>query len=190
MYPCFRFASATLFYTITFNELNGQLVWNLCGSLQLKKDLDDANIYKNKIKESSKKLEEKVKELEAQLTKNKSKVKSQKVQIEQLRKAQKAKDIEEDAKGKTEVREKTERDCFLESHMKIAENNERNARDVFIKTSLQLIFILQSRDCEFPHDYLLRLRGNFEGLGVVRVYVSREASQLFCYTSQIKIRRQ
>ena len=44
-------------------------------------------------------------ELEQQLTKNKSKVKSQKVQIEQLRKAQKAKDIEEEgAKGKTEVR--------------------------------------------------------------------------------------
>ena len=107
MYPCFRFARATLFSTITLNEPNGQLVWNLCGSLQLKKDLDDANTYKNKIKESSKKLEEKVKELEAQLTKNKSKVKSQKVQIEQLRKAQKAKDIEEeDAKGKTEVRKK------------------------------------------------------------------------------------
>jgi len=159
--------------------------------LQLKKDLDDANTYKNKIKESSKNLEEKVKELEEQLTKNKSKVKSQKVQIEQLRKAQKAKDIEEeDAKGKTEVREKNERDCFLESHMIIAENNERNARDVFIKTSLQLNFILQSRDCEFPHDYLLRFRGNFESLGVVRVNVSREASQLFCYTFQIKIRKQ
>jgi len=135
--PMFQISPATSFYRITLNEPNGQLVWNLCGSLQLKKDLDDANTYKNKIKESSKKLEEKVKDLEEQLTKNKSKVRSQKVQIEQLRKAQKAKDIEEeDAKGKTEVREKTERDCFLESHMIIAENNERNARDVFIKTFL------------------------------------------------------
>lgn len=70
---------------------------------KLKKDLDDANAYKNKMRESNKNLEEKVKELEQQLTKNKSKVKSQKVQIEQLRKAQKAKDIEEEgAKGKTE----------------------------------------------------------------------------------------
>ena len=42
------------------------------------------------------------------MTKNKSNVKSQKVQIEQLRKAQKAKDTEEeDAKKKTEVRKKT-----------------------------------------------------------------------------------
>jgi len=74
---------------------------------KLKKDLDDANAYKNKIKESNKKLEEKVKELEQQLAKNKSKVKSQKVQMEQLRKAQKAKDIEEEgAKGKTEHFEK------------------------------------------------------------------------------------
>lgn len=41
------------------------------------------------------------------MTKNKSKVKSQKVQIEQLRKAQKAKDVEEEgAKEKTEVRKK------------------------------------------------------------------------------------
>ena len=40
------------------------------------------------------------------MTKNKSKVKSQKVQMEQLRKAQKAKDVEEEgAKEKTEVRE-------------------------------------------------------------------------------------
>ena len=96
------------------NLPNGQLAWYLCGTLQLKKDLDNANTYKNKIKESSKKLEEKVKELEEQLTKNKSKVKSQKVQIEQLRKAQKAKDIEEeDAKGKTEVGEKTRERLFL-----------------------------------------------------------------------------
>ena len=42
------------------------------------------------------------------MTKNKSNVKSQRVQIEQIRKAQKAKDIEEeDAKGKTE-------DCFVD----------------------------------------------------------------------------
>lgn len=41
------------------------------------------------------------------MTKNKSKVKSQKVQIEQLRKAQKAKDVEEEgAKEKTEVGKK------------------------------------------------------------------------------------
>lgn len=95
---------------------NGQLVWYFCGSLQLKKDLDDANAYKNKIKESNKKLEEKVKELEQQLAKNKSKVKSQKVQMEQLRKAQKAKDIEEEgAKGKTEVRKKPRRTVSLSS---------------------------------------------------------------------------
>ena len=50
-------------------------------------------------------MEEKVKELEEQLIKNKSKMKSQKVQLEQFRKAQKARDIEEEgAKGKTEVR--------------------------------------------------------------------------------------
>ena len=98
----------------------------------MKKDLDDANAYKNKMKESNKKLEEKVKELEQQLTKNKSKVKSQKVQIEQLRKVQKVKDIEEEsAKGKTEVRKKIEKDCFLESHMIIFENNERNTRNAF-----------------------------------------------------------
>ena len=47
------------------------------------------------------------------MTKNKSKVKSQKVQIEQIRKAQKAKDTEEeDAKGKTEVRKKTRERLF------------------------------------------------------------------------------
>ena len=40
-------------------------------------------------------------------------MKSQKVQIEQLRKAQKAKDIEEEgAKGKTEVKEKTRERLF------------------------------------------------------------------------------
>ena len=88
-------------------------------TLQLKKDLEDVNAYKNKIKESNKKLEEKVKELEQQLTKNKSKVKSQKVQIEQLRKAQKAKDVEEEgAKEKTEVRKsKTKKDCFVKSRI-------------------------------------------------------------------------
>lgn len=49
------------------------------------------------------------------MTKNKSKVKSQKVQIEQLRKAQKAKDVEEEgAKGKTEVRKKERKTVFLE----------------------------------------------------------------------------
>ena len=113
---CFRFARTitTSFNRITLNEFNGQLIWYFCGALQLKKDLDDANAYKNKIKESNKKLEEKVKELEQQLTKNKSKVKSQKVQIEQLRKAQKAKDIEEEgAKGKTEVRKKNRERLFL-----------------------------------------------------------------------------
>lgn len=116
---------------ITLNEFNGQLIRYFCGSLQLKKDLDDANAYKNKVKESNKRLEERVKELEQQLTKNKSKVKSQKVQIEQLRKAQKARDIEEEgAKGKTEVRtEENERACFVESHMIIVENNERNTRN-------------------------------------------------------------
>ena len=66
------------------------------------------------------------------MTKNKSKVKSQKVQIEQIRKAQKAKDTEEeDAKGKTEVRKKDERDCLVESHMIIFENNERKTRNAF-----------------------------------------------------------
>ena len=112
--PCFRFARGPSFYRITLRKSNGQLVRYFCGSLQLKKDLDDANTYKNKIKESSKKLEEKVKELEEQLAKNKSKVKSQKVQMEQLRKAQKAKDIEEEgAKGKTEVKENTRKRLFL-----------------------------------------------------------------------------
>ena len=101
---------STSFNRIILNEFNGELIRYFCGALQLKKDLDDANAYKNKIKESNKKLEEKVKELEQQLTKNKSKVKSQKVQIEQLRKAQKAKDTEEeDVKWKTEVRKKRER---------------------------------------------------------------------------------
>lgn len=72
--------------------------------LQVKKDLEDANAYKNKIKDTNKKLEDKVKELEDQLAKNKSKMKSQKVQLEQLRKAQKARDTEEEgAKGKAEV---------------------------------------------------------------------------------------
>lgn len=72
--------------------------------LQIKKDLEDVNAYKNKIKDTNKKLEDKVKELEDQLAKNKSKMKSQKVQLEQLRKAQKAKDTEEEgAKGKAEV---------------------------------------------------------------------------------------
>ena len=72
--------------------------------LQIKKDLEDANAYKNKIKDTNKKLEDKVKELEDQLAKNKSKMKSQKVQLEQLRKAQKARDTEEEgAKGKAEV---------------------------------------------------------------------------------------
>ena len=81
--------------------------------LQVKKDLEDANVYKNKIKETNKKLEDKVKELEEQLTKYKSKMKSLKVQLEQLRKAQKAKEIEEEgAKGKTEVRKKIVR-CTL-----------------------------------------------------------------------------
>ena len=54
------------------------------------------------MKESNKNLEDKVKELEEQLSKNKSKVKSQKVQLEQLRKSHKAKDMEE--KSKTEVK--------------------------------------------------------------------------------------
>ena len=72
--------------------------------LQIKKDLEDANAYKNKIKDMNKKLEDKVKELEDQLAKNRSKMKSQKVQLEQLRKAQKARDTEEEgAKGKAEV---------------------------------------------------------------------------------------
>lgn len=72
--------------------------------LQIKKDLEDANAYKNKIKDTNKKLEDKVKELEDLLAKNKSKMKSLKVQLEQLRKAQKAKDTEEEgAKGKAEV---------------------------------------------------------------------------------------
>ena len=57
------------------------------------------------MKESNKNLEDKVKELEEQLSKNKSKVKSQKVQLEQLRKSHKAKDMEEEsAKSKTEVK--------------------------------------------------------------------------------------
>ena len=53
------------------------------------------------------------------MTKNKSKVKSQKVQIEQLRKVQKAKDVEEEgAKEKTEVRKsKTKKDCFVKSRI-------------------------------------------------------------------------
>ena len=72
--------------------------------MQIKKDLEDANAYKNKIKDTNKKLEDKVKELEDQLAKNKSKMKSQKVQLEQLRKAQKARDTEEEgSKGKAEV---------------------------------------------------------------------------------------
>ena len=72
--------------------------------MQIKKDLEDANAYKNKIKDTNKKLEDKVKELEDQLAKNRSKMKSQKVQLEQLRKAQKARDTEEEgAKGKAEV---------------------------------------------------------------------------------------
>lgn len=72
--------------------------------LQIKKDLEDANAYKNKIKDTNKKLEDKVKELEDLLAKNKSKMKSLKVQLEQLRKAQKARDTEEEgAKGKAEV---------------------------------------------------------------------------------------
>lgn len=72
--------------------------------LQIKKDLEDANAHKNKIKDTNKKLEDKVKELEDLLAKNKSKMKSQKVQLEQLRKAQKARDTEEEgAKGKAEV---------------------------------------------------------------------------------------
>lgn len=50
------------------------------------------------------------------MAKNKSKVKSQKVQMEQLRKAQKAKDVEEEgAKGKTEVRKKPRRTVSLSS---------------------------------------------------------------------------
>lgn len=105
--------------------------------MQLKKDLEDANAYKNKIKDSNKKLEEKVKELEEHLTKNKSKVKSQKVQIEQLRKAQKAKDVEEEgAKGKTEVRKKERKTVFW-SHVKphimmiMAGNYERKTRNAF-----------------------------------------------------------
>lgn len=57
------------------------------------------------MKESNKNLEDKVKELEEQLSKNKSKVKSQKVQLELLRKSHKAKDMEEEsAKSKTEVK--------------------------------------------------------------------------------------
>ena len=57
------------------------------------------------MKESNKNLEDKVKELEEQLSKNKSKVKSQKVQLEQLRKSHRAKDMEEEsAKSKTEVK--------------------------------------------------------------------------------------
>ena len=59
-------------------------------------------------------------------------MKSQKVHIEQLRKAQRAKDIEEEgAKGKTEVREKNEKNCFVESHMIIFEHNERKTRNAF-----------------------------------------------------------
>ena len=128
-----RFACATSFTGVALNEFNGKLIWYFCVCLQLKKDLDDANAYKNKIKESNKKLEEKVKELEQQLTKNKSKVKSQKVQIEQLRKAQKAKEIEEEgAKGKTEVRKKKAgKGCSVNSHMIIVENNVRNTRNAF-----------------------------------------------------------
>ena len=115
-YKCWKLFRATLY------QSNGQPVWYFCGSLQLKKDVDDANTYKNKIKESSKKLEENVKELEEQLTKNKSKVKSQKVQMEQLRKAQKAKVIEEEgAKGKTEVKENTRERLFL----RVAYDNSR-----------------------------------------------------------------
>ena len=60
-------------------------------------------------------------------------MKSQKVQIEQLRKAQKAKEIEEEgAKGKTEVRKiKAEKGCSVNSHMIIVENNVRNTRNAF-----------------------------------------------------------
>ena len=59
-------------------------------------------------------------------------MKSQKVQTEQLRKAQKAKDIEEEsAKGKTEVKKKTRERLFrgvAYDHI-IVENNERNTRN-------------------------------------------------------------
>ena len=59
---------------------------------------------RNKLKEANKTLEGKVKELEEKLTKNKAKLKSQKVQLEQLRKSQRVKEMEEDgAKSKTEV---------------------------------------------------------------------------------------
>lgn len=62
------------------------------------------------------------------MTKNKSKVKSQKVQIEQLRKAQKAKDVEEEgAKEKTEVREKkNEKRLLREVAYHNSSNSERN----------------------------------------------------------------
>lgn len=73
------------------SHVNGQLIWYFCGALQLKNDVNDANAYKNKIKESNKNLEEKVKELEQQLTKKKSEVKSQKVQIESYVKYRKRK---------------------------------------------------------------------------------------------------
>lgn len=71
---------------------------------QVKKDLEDSNLVRNKLKEANKTLEGKVKEHEEKLTKNKAKLKSQKVQLEQLRKAQRVKEMEEDgAKSKTEV---------------------------------------------------------------------------------------
>lgn len=70
---------------------------------KVKKDVEDSNSLKNKLKETNKALEDKVKDLEEKLSKNKAKVKSQKVQLEQLHKAHKAKEMDEDGvKSKTE----------------------------------------------------------------------------------------
>ena len=75
---------------------------------QVKKDVEDSNSLKNKLKETNKALEDKVKDLEEKLSKNKAKVKSQKVQLEQLHKAHKAKEMDEDGvKSKTEVETET-----------------------------------------------------------------------------------
>ena len=76
---------------------------------------------RNKLKEANKTLEGKVKELEEKLTKNKAKLKSQKVQLEQLRKAQRVKEMEEDgAKSKTEVHTPTFFFVFLLVYLFVA----------------------------------------------------------------------
>ena len=82
-------------------------------NVQLKKDLEEANNIRNKIKDANKKLEERVKDLGEQLTRNQTKLKSLKAQVEHTRKAQKTKSAEEEgAKAKIQVSRRNKTCCL------------------------------------------------------------------------------